>query len=241
MSKNGIFFIIILSLVLLAVLITVLYRQQPTTSSSTSKPLSSEAESIQVKQDVPSTNKLTSQNVVRDLNETLTYSHRYAKCIELKKKFSSSSLKQFFQEKFDKMMSSTPKRKYNELVLLRIHKRKFTLDFWLNTCSLILEIIDDPGDDDAEISRHVFLFTLVGHENAVPDEFKPFIKPHDEDKLADKYTDRIYTDGYQRGGDLASADFLISGDDDKSSSKKRDYYDFVWSIEHDVIWWKKLE
>lgn len=215
---------------------------------------SSSVPSSQSKKKILSSSAASSSCTAYRFGKPVTYEQRYQKCLELKKTKSQAELDSYFKQHFDNMMvmmtvaGRSPNQVPVELVLLRIHKRKFALDFWLNTCSILLEtvqdrgVVVDPADDCVKIHRHTFLFTLKGHESSVPQEFKPFIKIHDEEKLFERYTSEIYTDGYQRGGDLASADFLLfpsplssEGEENSTLNHRRNgNYDFVWSIEHDI-------
>lgn len=236
MNRNIAFSLIIVFVIAIASLLLLRSSSSSTqhqiqTPSTTSTPRSFVRTPISSSQNQDQTDHNNDANVDL-LGPNLTYSQRYATCLSLKNNKSPEQLQHYFQQKFD-LMTSSPKLKFNELVLLRIHKRPFTLDFWLHTCSMIVEIVKNNDDDDdstsfPSVSRHIFLFTLIGHEEAVPAEFKPFIKAHDEDQLATRFGDHIYTGGYQRGGDLASADFL------ERVPENRERYDFVWSVEYDV-------
>ncbi len=71
---------------------------------------------------------------------------------------------------------------------------------------------DNEISGRSTVIRHVFLFAINGHEDSVPPEFRPFVQIHDEPLITEVYGTDVYSNGYVRGGDLPSADFVVGRD-----------------------------
>lgn len=170
-----------------------------------------------------------------DPNACLTYNQRYATCKNLKATKSESERKQFFEDHL-----LFPQGNQKEVALVRIHKKKWREDFWLFICSFIIETA-------VAGKRDVFFYTLDGHEDSIPFEFRSFVRVHLESELFKLFSESnqkeilrkemtakqqpldpkekvlVYRGGYHRG-DLAAALFM----------KQVPVYDFVWMVESDI-------
>lgn len=163
----------------------------------------------------------------------MSYEQRYAQCLDIRarsdavessaaRRSTSFFLDSYFESLYVNMMTNTD-HLVEEVVLLRMHKKSWPIDFWLSVCSIVIEA-------SQRARRHVFLYTLDGHEDSVPSEFQLFIRVHPETELKriffllpyDFHPENI-SGGYLHG-DIACAFFL----------KQNPQYNFAWMIESDV-------
>jgi hypothetical protein len=168
----------------------------------------------------------------------VTYEQRYAHCQNIRSVFSNSSgdaLVSFFERVYIKMMSQENafKTAVTEVVLLRMHKKDWPDDFWLSVCAMVIEASGVAHSSATSSSpthprRHVFLYTLDGHEASVPPEFRPFVRVHPETELRRiffllPYDWKDSAGGYLHG-DIACGLFM----------KMNPQYSWAWLIEADV-------
>ena len=161
---------------------------------------------------------MTSDSNNRSTAGCLTFNERYAQCQNLKSSLSDPQLAAVFNRSVinHDFLNETLK----EVVLFRIGTERWTPEYWLNLCSLILEVTQENR------RRHIYLLTLQPALGQVPPEFHSLTQIINEDTLGKYYGKAIYKSGWYHG-DLIVAWWV-------QTQQAMSDYDFIWSFESDV-------